>query len=158
MVCQSGNGTRSSSLWTKGEIPTACITWFQSCSGLLLLIDLCDRTTIFQSQPRLPKPNQRLPLRLLFLQRLPLRLLLPQRLALRLLFLQRVALRLLLLLRLALRLLPLARLLFLGFELAQAILWLRACSFCVITISKGYHWQFICPIDRIGSLFAFATQ
>ena len=29
---------------------------------LLLLIDLCDRTTIFQSQPRLPKPNQRLPL------------------------------------------------------------------------------------------------
>ena len=125
---------------------------------LLLLIDLCDRTTIFQSQPRLPKPNQRLPLRLLFLQRLPLRLLLPQRLALRLLFLQRVALRLLLLLRLALRLLPLARLLFLGFELAQAILWLRACSFCVITISKGYHWQFICPIDRIGSLFAFATQ
>ena len=29
---------------------------------VLLLIDLCDRTTIFQSQPRLPKPNQRLPL------------------------------------------------------------------------------------------------
>ena len=29
---------------------------------LLMLIDLCDRTTIFQSQPRLPKPNQRLPL------------------------------------------------------------------------------------------------
>ena len=43
-------------------------------------------------------------------------------------------------------------------KLAQAILWLRVCSFCVITISKGYHWQFICPIDRIGSLFAFATQ
>ena len=29
---------------------------------LLLLIDLCDRTTIFQSQPRLPKPNHRRPL------------------------------------------------------------------------------------------------
>ena len=99
---------------------------------LLLLIDLCDRTTIFQSQPRL------------FLQRLPLRLLFLQRLALRLLFLQRAALRLLLLLRLlSIRT---------STTSATAILWLRACSGHSLSLSL----LFLCN-HTTGSLSAHLT-
>ena len=69
-----------------------------------------------------------------------------------LLILQRIALRLLVLLRLALRRQPLARLLFLGFELAQIILWLRACSGHSLSLSL----LFLCN-HTTGSLSAHST-
>jgi hypothetical protein len=121
---------------------------------LLLLIDLCDRTTIFQSQPRLPKPNQRLPL---------LKTSISTETTTKTSISTETSTKTSISTESSTKT-------FTSIETstktsttsATAILWLRACSGHSLSLSLlflcDHHWQFIWTLDRIGTLVASATQ